>query len=333
MAEKIPQLLDDLEKEHSIKIIFSVESGSRVWGMASKDSDYDIRGVYIDLDPIKRNKSFLYQKTNCIDGFTEDRLYDWVFWDICTFLKFVKANNPTAIDWIMSSTCYRGQNEQDKIREYFMSYCNLDYYLFHHYGLVKSMYEKYVNPYRKTKKTIDNNIILHKLDTVKRDLDIIKISNIDKVSSILSRSINQLSEIKSISEMEYSEDSDRDRELKETKIKKILYVCRSALSIEYILQQKKYPALDINKILADPGLVLDFDKKKIEDIIIKKCNSNELDDCRCPEWLTTWYKKLNITVLTKCVKLHNNTKIKATDEIYVKYYIECIERYAKIRLG
>ena len=33
MTNKITQILDDLEKKHSIQIIFSVESCSRVWGM------------------------------------------------------------------------------------------------------------------------------------------------------------------------------------------------------------------------------------------------------------------------------------------------------------
>ena len=325
MTEKITQILDELEKKHSIKIIFSVESGSRVWGMESKDSDYDIRGVYIDLNPIKRNKSFLYQKTKCIDGFTEDRLYDWVLWDISTFLRFVKNNNPTAIDWIMSTTCYRGLEEQDKINSYFMESCNLNYYLFHHYGLVKSMYEKYVNPHRKTKQMINNNAILHKIDQTKRDLDLMKISNTDKVSSIIIRSIIQLSEIKSLTEREYL---DKEEEIKDTKIKKILYVCRSALSIEYILQQNKYPSLDINKILHDPNLVLDFDKNLIADIITKKCNSNELDDCMCPDWLVTWYEKLHNTVMTTCIKQNiNNHKIKVNDDIYVKYYMECVEQY------
>ena len=323
MVDKISQILNDLEKDNSIKIIFSVESGSRVWGMESKDSDYDIRGVYIDLDPIERNKSFLYQKTKCIDGFTEDRLYDWVLWDIGTFLKFVKNNNPTAIDWIMSTTCYRGHAEQNKIKDCFMSSCNLNYYLFHHYGLVRSMYEKYVNPYRKTKKYIDNNVILHKIDQIKNELDYLKISNTEKVSNIIERSIKQLSEIKSLTEKEYLEID----EIKHSKIKKVLYVCRSALSIEYILQQNKYPSLDINKILHDPNLVLDFDKKKIADIITKKCNSNELDDCICPDWLIAWYEKLNNTVLTTCIKQNNSTKIKVNDDIYVKYYMECVDNY------
>ena len=92
MTDKVENILQYLEDENSIKILFAVESGSRVWGMASKDSDYDIRGVYINIDPIERNKSLLYQDTKCIDGFTEDRLYDWVLWDLATFLKFLKKN-------------------------------------------------------------------------------------------------------------------------------------------------------------------------------------------------------------------------------------------------
>ena len=321
----ITKILDDLEEEHSIKIIFAVESGSRVWGMESKDSDYDIRGVYIELDSVKRTKSFLYQKTNCIDGFTEDRLYDWVFWELGTFLKFVQNNNPTAIDWIMSTMCYRGSLEQDRIKEYFMSNCNLEYYLFHHYGLVKSMYEKYVNPYRKTKKRIDNNAILHKIDEVKRDLDLMKISNTDKISNIISRSIHQLTEIKTLAEKKYNV----EEEIKDTKLKKILYVCRSALSIEYILQQKKYPSLDINKLLHDTDLVLDFDKNEIDNFIIKKRNSNELDDYMCPEWLIRWYDKINNTILNDYIKGNRTKKIKIPDDIYVNYYIECMKKYIK----
>ena len=37
----------DIEKKEQVKILHAVESGSRAWGFASPDSDYDVRFVYI----------------------------------------------------------------------------------------------------------------------------------------------------------------------------------------------------------------------------------------------------------------------------------------------
>lgn len=47
MKEAILQTLDAIEKEHNIKILYAVESGSRAWGFASANSDYDVRYIYI----------------------------------------------------------------------------------------------------------------------------------------------------------------------------------------------------------------------------------------------------------------------------------------------
>jgi len=46
MKKKIVALLKKLERKNKIKILFAVESGSREWGFASKDSDYDVRAVH-----------------------------------------------------------------------------------------------------------------------------------------------------------------------------------------------------------------------------------------------------------------------------------------------
>ena len=47
MREKIQEQLRRIEEAENIKILLAVESGSRAWGFASPDSDYDVRFVYI----------------------------------------------------------------------------------------------------------------------------------------------------------------------------------------------------------------------------------------------------------------------------------------------
>ena len=47
MREKIQEQLRRIEEAENIKILLAVESGSRAWGFASPDSDYDVRFIYI----------------------------------------------------------------------------------------------------------------------------------------------------------------------------------------------------------------------------------------------------------------------------------------------
>ena len=39
--------LRQIEEENDARILLAVESGSRAWGFASKDSDWDVRYVYV----------------------------------------------------------------------------------------------------------------------------------------------------------------------------------------------------------------------------------------------------------------------------------------------
>ena len=43
----IQKSLDEIEKQRDVKILLAVESGSRSWGFASPDSDYDVRIIYL----------------------------------------------------------------------------------------------------------------------------------------------------------------------------------------------------------------------------------------------------------------------------------------------
>ncbi len=42
----IPEKLKEIEKNYGVEILWAVESGSRSWGFASPDSDFDVRFIY-----------------------------------------------------------------------------------------------------------------------------------------------------------------------------------------------------------------------------------------------------------------------------------------------
>jgi hypothetical protein len=46
IGKEIIRRLSAAEKQHTVKILYACESGSRAWGFASPDSDYDVRFIY-----------------------------------------------------------------------------------------------------------------------------------------------------------------------------------------------------------------------------------------------------------------------------------------------
>ena len=46
MEAAIKQVLHDIEVQEQVSILYACESGSRAWGFASHDSDYDVRFLY-----------------------------------------------------------------------------------------------------------------------------------------------------------------------------------------------------------------------------------------------------------------------------------------------
>lgn len=78
MREKIELELERIEKENDVKILFVVELGSCVWGFLLKDSDYDVRFVYIYL---VEWYLLIYDKWDVIEYLISDDL-DISGWDI-----------------------------------------------------------------------------------------------------------------------------------------------------------------------------------------------------------------------------------------------------------
>ena len=44
---EIETRIGNIESEYNVRVLYACESGSRGWGFASPDSDYDVRFIYV----------------------------------------------------------------------------------------------------------------------------------------------------------------------------------------------------------------------------------------------------------------------------------------------
>ena len=94
-SNTIRKRLTALESEQNIKVLLAVESGSRAWGFASANSDYDVRFIYI------RNLDWyldiaIEHKRDVIELPLDNDL-DLVGWDVRKALKLLKKSNPSIL--------------------------------------------------------------------------------------------------------------------------------------------------------------------------------------------------------------------------------------------
>ncbi|MEZ0004793.1 putative nucleotidyltransferase [Flavobacterium sp. 28YEA47A] len=102
MIDKILDKLKTIEKEKGVEILFACESGSRAWGFASPDSDYDIRFIYKhDLDYYLS----LWEQPDVIEFMTEEDL-DGSGWDLRKAVKLLAKSNATLLEWLHSPVIY-----------------------------------------------------------------------------------------------------------------------------------------------------------------------------------------------------------------------------------
>ena len=102
MEKAIHQLLKNLEAKHQMEILYACESGSRAWGFASPDSDYDIRFIY--RRPMSSWLS-VGSPPDTIECPIENDL-DPAGWDLRKALGLLRKNNGALIEWLHSPICY-----------------------------------------------------------------------------------------------------------------------------------------------------------------------------------------------------------------------------------
>lgn len=129
MKNKILDKLKQIEKEKGVKILFAVESGSRAWGFASPDSDYDIRFIY------KHEADYylsLWEKPDVIEFMTEDDL-DGSGWDLRKAVKLLAKSNAPLLEWLYSPVVYFENEEFVNAMRELANVCFSPIATLHHY--------------------------------------------------------------------------------------------------------------------------------------------------------------------------------------------------------
>ncbi len=141
MTGKIKKELNKVEKENDIVILLAIESGSRGWGFASTDSDYDIRFIYIHgpewyLSIDERRDVIEYPVNN---------LLDISGWDIRKTLKLFRKSNPPLLEWLQSPVIYIERADfAENLRKLTTEYFSPKSCMYHYLNMASGNYRNYL---------------------------------------------------------------------------------------------------------------------------------------------------------------------------------------------
>jgi len=115
--------------------------GSRAYGYASPKSDYDIRGIFIELDPTKYISAF---KTSRKEIHIEEPPYDIRLWELRKFVSLVYSFNPIVYELLQSKPVYISEKYKDQCLEIIKESRSIIFsykprrLFYHYYGMFRS---------------------------------------------------------------------------------------------------------------------------------------------------------------------------------------------------
>jgi len=98
----VTQELRRIEVQHQVRVLYACESGSRAWGFASQDSDYDVRFIYV------HNRDWylsIEDRRDVIEEPISEGL-DLSGWELRKTLRLLRKSNPPLLEWLKSPVVY-----------------------------------------------------------------------------------------------------------------------------------------------------------------------------------------------------------------------------------
>ena len=140
MFTHIQQQLTTLEHTQQIKILYAVESGSRAWGFASQNSDWDVRFIYVHPPEWYLR---IDHTRDCIEQMLPDDL-DLSGWELQKTLRLFRKSNPPLLEWLRSPIVYQQRGSfLEKMKDATTRFFNPKNCLYHYYHMARRNWEAY----------------------------------------------------------------------------------------------------------------------------------------------------------------------------------------------
>ncbi|HEY5823377.1 MAG TPA: nucleotidyltransferase domain-containing protein [Cyclobacteriaceae bacterium] len=138
MKNLILDKLDDIEKQNNVRILYACESGSRAWGFASPDSDYDVRFIYVH--PIDYYLSIDDQRD--VVELPINDLLDINGWELRKAFRLLRKSNAPLCEWLQSPVVYqKDENFLSELREQMNHYFSPRAMMHHYISMTKNVLE------------------------------------------------------------------------------------------------------------------------------------------------------------------------------------------------
>jgi predicted nucleotidyltransferase len=135
---EIQRRLSTIERDHNVRIVLAVESGSRAWGFPSPDSDFDVRFIYAKaLDDYLS----LQPGRDVIEPPADDP-FDFSGWEVRKALNLLLKCNAIASEWLESPVIYRATSEFDKLRAFADRMTSVGRLRYHYFHLANSIWQE-----------------------------------------------------------------------------------------------------------------------------------------------------------------------------------------------
>jgi len=136
--ENIATILNQIEEEKHVKILYACETGSRAWGFPSPDSDYDIRFIYLHERDWYLS---LNEKKDTIEFMLNEEL-DITGWDLKKSLVLLKKSNAPLIERFQSPIEYYSiAGFKEDFKNLIKQYYSPAAVFYHHHSLAKKFLE------------------------------------------------------------------------------------------------------------------------------------------------------------------------------------------------